>query len=336
MKRHLVLALAVLLAVAACGSSGEPVGSDGSPAVQDSIPPLYAEVDAEIARITPELIEFRDDIHRHPELSFQEERTAAAVAEPLRALGFDVRAGVGGHGVVARLTGGRPGPLVALRADMDAVASTAPDPATDIASVIPGVRHICGHDVHTTVAFGVARALASVRAELTGSVLFVFQPAEERAQGAYRMLEDGAFSGGVPAAIFAFHTAPFEVGHIGTKPGVLLGSRGNAEDIAAGMPGTAPGAVNDPDLEMRTRPVIRAVVGGDNLHVSTSVVPGFSEDFGHFQARTPGVMYWLGVSSEAKGTVGLPHDPDYVADEDAIAVGVRVMSAILLAEMARR
>ncbi len=335
MFRHLFPLICLLLVSAACGSSPDVTDSQVVPGSPDSLPALFSSVDAEITRIEPELIAFRNDLHRHPELSGAEERTAAAVAAALNDAGLTVRTGVGGHGVVAVLAGGRPGPLVALRADMDAVRSNAPDPDTEIASKVPGVRHICGHDVHTTVALGVARSLAAVREEIAGSVMFVFQPAEENVRGALAMLADGVFADGVPAAIFAFHTAPHEVGHIGTKPDVLLGSRGAPEDIAAGLPGTAPGAVNDPELEGRTRPVIRAVVGQENLHVSTTVVPGFSEDFGHFQAVTPGVMYWLGVSNGEKGTRGMPHDPAYVADPGAIRVGVRVMSAILLSELER-
>lgn len=116
---------------------------------------------------------------------------------------------------------------------------------------------------------------------------------------------------------------------IGRVPAQCINRLANAP----GRPGTAPGAVNDPDLEARTRPVIRAVVGDEGLGVSTEVVPGFSEDFGHFQAVTPGVMYWLGVSNSASGTVGMPHSPDYFADEGAIRVGARVMSAVILNEL---
>lgn len=327
----LLLAIGLLMAL---GCNSEPADSTGGgAAAPDTLPPLFARVAAEAARIEPEIVALRRDLHRHPELSGAESRTAALVAEPLRALGFAVRTGVGGHGVVARLTGGRPGPLVAVRADMDAFPSTAPDPVSEIASTTPGVRHICGHDLHTAVALGTARALASVREDLAGSVLFLFQPSEERATGARAMLNAGAFEDGVPAAVFAFHTAPLEVGEIGTKPGVMLGARGTPEQIAAGTPGTAPGVTNDPELEGRLRPVIRAVVGEANLHVSTSVVPGFSEDFGHFQARTPGVMYWLGVSNTPAGTAGMPHSADYVADERALLVGMRVMSAVVLASL---
>jgi len=168
-----------------------------------------------------DLIDVRRDIHRHPELSGQEERTAALVADRLRALGMEVETGVGGYGVVAVLRGGQPGPVVAYRADMDAVRDNSPDPVP-FRSEVPGVRHICGHDIHTTVTLGVAEALASVREALPGTVKFVFQPAEENIQGAKAMIEDGVLDEPAPSAIFAVHTAPLEVGQIGLVEGLGL------------------------------------------------------------------------------------------------------------------
>ena len=173
------------------------------------------EADGRLAHMTTaleeareDLIEVRRDIHRHPEASGQEERTAALVADRLRALGLEVETGVGGHGVVGVLRGGQPGPVVAYRADMDAVRDNSPDPVP-FRSELPGVRHICGHDIHTTVALGVAVALSAVRDELPGTVKFVFQPAEENIQGAKAMIEDGVLEDPAPSAIFAVHTAPW-------------------------------------------------------------------------------------------------------------------------------
>jgi len=185
---------------------------------------LQAAVDNRLFESRDELIAIRRDIHRHPEVSGREERTAGVVAGRLRALGLEVRTGVGGHGVVGLLRGASPGPIVAFRADMDAVASTDPDPV-DFASTVEGVRHICGHDIHTTVGLALAEGMAAIRDELAGSVMFIFQPAEENATGARAMLEDGAFDSLVPDAIFAYHTAPLEVGEVGTKGGVLLAGR---------------------------------------------------------------------------------------------------------------
>jgi len=143
------------------------------------------------------LIEFRRDLHRHPELSGQEERTARVVAERMREAGLDVRTGVGGHGVVAVLRGGRSGPVVAFRADMDAIPSTGPDPV-EFASVDADVRHGCGHDMHVAVAVGIAETFATFRDEMRGTVKFIFQPAEENAEGAAAVIEDGAMQNPKP------------------------------------------------------------------------------------------------------------------------------------------
>ena len=132
----------------------------------------------QLESVRQELIDVRRDIHRHPEVSGQEERTAGIVAARLRDLGLEVRSGIGGHGVVGVLRGGQAGPGVAFRADMDAVYSSAPDPVP-FASETPGVRHICGHDIHTTVALGIAEALTAIRDDLPGTAVFIFQPAEE-------------------------------------------------------------------------------------------------------------------------------------------------------------
>jgi amidohydrolase len=171
-----------------------------------------------------DFISLRRQIHQHPELSGAESRTAATIAGRMTAAGLDVQTGVGGHGVVAILRGARPGPLVAYRADMDAVRSGDPDPV-EFRSATPGVRHICGHDVHTAIAVAVAEALASVRAGLRGSVMFIFQPAEETATGARAMLEAGLFASETPVAIFGLHTSPLEVGTFGVRSGAMMAAR---------------------------------------------------------------------------------------------------------------
>src|SRR6266852_3421304 len=125
------------------------------------------------------LIEQRRDFHMHPELSNREERTSRIVAERLRALGLDnVKTGVGKYGVVALLKGSKPGPVVAVRADMDAlpIQETIDVPYK---SLTPGVKHACGHDAHTTIELGVAEVLSKMRNQISGTVKFLFQPAEE-------------------------------------------------------------------------------------------------------------------------------------------------------------
>jgi amidohydrolase len=196
-----------------------------TPVPPDSIrDPTFRRVSEHLGRLEPELVAFRRDLHRHPELSGEEARTARAVADRLRAAGLRVRTDVGGHGVVAVLEGGRPGPVVAFRADLDAVASRAPDPV-EFRSVIPGVRHICGHDLHTTIGVALGLALAAVRQDLAGTVMLIFQPAEERATGARAMLADGVFLERRPVAIFALHAAPLESGTLAARPGGMMAGR---------------------------------------------------------------------------------------------------------------
>jgi amidohydrolase len=171
------------------------------------------------------LIETRRDFHQHPELSNHEERTARIVADKLRALHFDeVRTNLAGHGVVALLKGAKPGPVVALRADMDALPI---NETMDVPykSLVPGVKHACGHDAHTAIALGVAEVLSGMRDQIHGSVKFLFQPAEEapptdHPQGAALMIQEGALENPTPAAIFGLHTTTeIDAGKIGYRSG---------------------------------------------------------------------------------------------------------------------
>src|ERR1700730_13628195 len=180
--------------------------------------------------LRPKLIEQRRDFHMHPELSNREERTSRVVAERLRALGLDeVKTGVGKYGVVALLKGSRSGPVVAVRADMDAlpIQETIDVPYK---SQTPGVKHACGHDVHTTVELGVAEVLSKMRDQIAGSIKFIFQPAEEGAPpgeegGASLMIQEGALENPRPSAIFGLHTMPgIEAGQIGYHSGAAMAS----------------------------------------------------------------------------------------------------------------
>jgi amidohydrolase len=184
-------------------------------------PAVKEKINRQLSDRKSSLIDLRRDLHRHPEPSGQEERTARVVADRLRAIGLEVREGVGGFGVIGILRGQKPGPVVAYRADMDAVQSDAPDPVA-FTSETPGIRHICGHDVHTTIAIGIAEVLAELRTELPGTVKFIFQPAEENAEGARAVIADGALEQPAPAAIFAVHCAPLELGQIASCEGMIL------------------------------------------------------------------------------------------------------------------
>lgn len=175
------------------------------------------------------MVEQRRDFHMHPELSNREERTSRLVAERLRAMGLDeVKTGVGKYGVVALLKGSKPGPVVAVRADMDAlpIQETIDVPYK---SLVPGVKHACGHDVHTTVELGVAEVLSKMRDQISGSIKFIFQPAEEGAPlgeegGARLMIKEGALENPRPSAIFGLHTGAFEVGQIAYHSGPAMAS----------------------------------------------------------------------------------------------------------------
>src|SRR6058998_2436321 len=148
-----------------------------------------------------ELIETRRDLHAHPELAFEEVRTARIVAERLRALGLEVRTGVGRTGVLATVRGKRPGKTVLLRADMDAL-PIQEENETPYRSQNPGKMHACGHDCHTSVLLGVAKQLARPAAIPHGAVKLCFQPAEETGGGALAMIADGVLEDPRPEAAF--------------------------------------------------------------------------------------------------------------------------------------
>ncbi|MDH3743708.1 MAG: amidohydrolase [Acidobacteriota bacterium] len=193
------------------------------------------DVDRAIAASLPKLIDIRHRIHANPELGNREVETAALVAHELRRLGLEVEEDVGLTGVVGVLEGGLPGPVVAVRADMDALPVTE---ETDLAfrsvkrglylGQEVGLAHACGHDIHTSVVLGVAAALAPNRQELAGTVKFIFQPAEEgpppgEPGGAKRMLDEGAFGVPTPKVIFGLHSWPsLEIGTVGWAAGPTM------------------------------------------------------------------------------------------------------------------
>jgi len=299
-------------------------GLFGAPAVFDQVSAdVHKRIAAHVQSNEAEFIAVRRDIHRHPELSGSEVRTAGLVAERLKVLGLTVRTSVGGHGVVGVLTGGRPGPLVAYRADMDAVTSIQPDPAA-FKSEVPGVRHICGHDVHVAIGLGLASALASVRRDLPGRVMFIFQPSEERASGARAMLDDGLFKDATPVAVFGLHASPLEVGRITSKAGQMMFA--NA---------IAPGVTNDAALYKSAIRDLMAVVGNDAFTELNAPPAGFSEDFGDYQKRTSGVFFFLGLSNTARGIRALPHSADFNVDEESISFGIRAMAAVVVGRLQR-
>ena len=213
---------------------------------------LQAAIDAAAVALTPQLIAWRRDLHQHPELGNREVRTAGIVAAHLRTLGLDeVRTGVAHTGVVGLLKGARPGPVVALRADMDAlpVAEQVDVPfASKVRSSYNGeevgVMHACGHDTHTAILMTVASVLAGLRNQLAGSVKFIFQPAEEgppegERGGAELMIAEGALANPEPEVIFGLHvTSNMPTNVIGLRSGPLMASAGTEpeNDIHASRP----------------------------------------------------------------------------------------------------
>ncbi|MDP9135229.1 MAG: amidohydrolase, partial [Actinomycetota bacterium] len=202
---------------------------------------LHREIDRRVQAVTAKVVAWRRDIHQHPELSNREVRTAKVVADHLRALGLEVRTGVARTGVIGVLRGGKPGPVVALRADMDAL-PVSEEVSVPFASKVMaeyngqkvGVMHACGHDAHTAMLMGAAEVLAGMRNQLPGTVVFVFQPAEEQPPpgeegGADLMVSEGALDRPKVDAIFGLHVLPLPRGEIQWRAGGIMASSDRLE-----------------------------------------------------------------------------------------------------------
>lgn len=413
LQRAILLVLAMFLVACAPATVDEPQATQRS---------LFAAASTAANAAAPELIGFRRDLHQYPELAGSEVRTARKLTDALTKLGLPVQTGVGGHGVVALVNGARPGPMVAFRADMDAVAGAANDDVS-YRSRVEGVHHICGHDIHTAVGLGLATALTAIQDELPGQVMLIFQPAEEAGTGAVAMLSDGVFEQATPKTIFALHSAPLNLGTVAAIPGGMMAGRtaftidirtsdnldakvdavrqrvnelGNITpetmldyqaapfvfiDLFSQPPAqagraTVSGLIMAADLDWRsevnknfqneilaladettdiTVDLTQALEGVNNSETRLDaarraiaalapdikvaslpgVIPAFSEDFGSFQQRSPGVMFFLGVNNPTTGTIGFPHHPDFIADDGAIAVGIDAMLAAVLDALMR-
>jgi len=218
---------------------------------------LQLDIDRRAAAIVEKLTAWRHDIHQHPELSFQEVRTAKLVADHLRSLGLEVRTNVGGNGVVAVLRGGRPGPVVGLRAEMDALPVTEQVDLpfksivrTTYNGVETGVMHACGHDMHVAILMGTAEVLAGMKAELPGTVVFLFQPAEESPPvgGAGPMIADGAMDNPKIDAVFGLHVGPGQIGAVTANIGATTSTADQFRIVVHGRQthGAFPSAGVDP------------------------------------------------------------------------------------------
>lgn len=405
-------------------------------ALSAQTPSLQSRADALARELHPAAIEVRRDLHRNPELGFRETRTAGIVAARLRALKFDeVRTGVGVTGVVGVLKGAKPGPVVAVRADMDAL------PVQEVndvpyKSIVPNVKHACGHDLHTAVALGVAEIMSRLRADLPGTVVFLFQPAEEGdpdggPTGARRVLEAWPLTDPTPVAMFGLHAWPtLKAGVVGYASGAEMASAdrfvativgksahgatphagidpipiaaqavsafqsitsrqtdaqtptvvtigtingGNRFNIVADkvtLTGTVrsldpkgpdvikermetilkgvtssfgatftldyvkttPVTFNEPKLAATSAAALSASLGPENVVVSTPTM--IAEDFAFYQQRIPGFYFFLGVGNPDKGFTALLHTADFDLDEQALLVGMRAISAVVLRALA--
>jgi len=206
----------------------------------------WSKIDQLSSAVAPRVITWRRDIHQHPELGNREFRTAQLVADHLRRLGFEVKTGVAHTGVVGVLQGKKPGPVVALRADMDALpvkeALDLPF-ASKVKATYNGqevsVMHACGHDAHTAVLLGVAEVLSALREQLPGTVKFIFQPAEDSKPdgeegGAELMIREGVLENPKANVIFGLHVLPYPSGTIGYRPGGLMAAVDNFRIMVRG------------------------------------------------------------------------------------------------------
>jgi amidohydrolase len=301
------VATLAILAVARGGGAEDPAEA------------LAREVDGRAAELEAQVIAWRRDIHQYPELSNREFRTADLVAAQLRELGLEVRTGVAHTGVVGVLRGARPGPVVALRADMDALPVTeeldlpfASEQRAVVQGREVGVMHACGHDAHTAILLGATSVLAGLRDQLPGSVVFLFQPAEERPPpgeegGARLMIEEGALEDPRPEAIFALHAVPeLEAGTLGYRSGGAMASsdrmrivvRGRQTHAAYPWRGIDPIAVASrivlaieaiPGRQLDAR--IPALVSVGSIHGGTrhNIIPEEVELVGTIRALDPGM-----------------------------------------------
>lgn len=224
---------------------------------QSIVPDLEQDIRQRAAAIEEKLIAWRRDIHEHPELGEQETRTAGLVAEHLKKLGLEVKTGVAKTGVVALLNGGKPGPVVALRADMDALPVKEPA-GLPFASKQKGkylgrevdVMHACGHDAHTAILMATAEVLTAMKDRLPGTVKFMFQPAEEGPSlyaaftggswGAKQMIKEGVLAEPRPDAVFGLHvTSGLPAGRIGYRAGAAMASADELRIKVTGRQGHA-------------------------------------------------------------------------------------------------
>jgi metal-dependent amidase/aminoacylase/carboxypeptidase family protein len=299
----------------------------------------------------PGLIALRRQIHQNPELAGHEGETAARVAERLRALDLEVHPGVGGHGIVAILRGARPGPVIAYRAELDAVADDEQAPLP-FRSIRPGSAHLCGHDIHIAVAVGIAEILAAERAQMRGTLKLLFQPAEENLLGARAMIAAGALAEPTPREIYAVHAAPAPVGIMGYGPGVgqpgldrfeLVLPRGttveDAEKLAARM--DALSTVHKPNdaaawkvllAQLTAEPSPLADFTWITTHVERGVAPPVIHVFvrtAHDEAYEATRVRVAALAPSARLIIPAPPFPGLLSDAELSTAAVAPLSSVV-------
>ncbi|MGE5560245.1 MAG: M20 metallopeptidase family protein [Chloroflexota bacterium] len=282
--------------------------------------------------IEPELIATRRQLHRHPEIAFEEHWTSAFIADQLEKLGLEVRRNVGRTGVLAVLRGAQAGPTIALRADIDALPVTE-ESGVDFASEIPGRMHACGHDTHITSLLGAARLLTEARAEIKGNVVFLFQPAEELGAGAEAMLADGAFADPKPDMVFGLHNHPeVPIGKVAIKSGPLMAASAVFEIRVTGKGGhgALPHRNIDPIVAASAIVMSLQTIASRNVSPLEPVVV----TVGQFEAGT--AFNIIPATATLRGTFrafdaglysDLPKMIDRIAGETAAAYGATVETA---------
>jgi len=228
-----VAAALLFVSSLAAGASAQPSRASQAGTPASPLDALHARIDKAAEAVLPKVVMWRRDLHAHPELGNREVRTSAFLTEQLRAMGYEVRTGIAKTGLVGVLRGGKPGPVVALRSDIDALPVTE-DTGLPFASTARGeyngrevgVMHACGHDFHMSMLLGAAQVLAGMKADMPGTVKIIFQPAEEGAPageegGAEFMVKEGVLENPKVDAIFGLHVGitPLEAGSISFRPG---------------------------------------------------------------------------------------------------------------------
>ncbi len=271
--------------------------------------------------LTDQMVIWRRDLHRHPELAFEETRTAGIIAAELQRLGLDVQTGVGKTGVVAHLSGASEGPTVLVRFDMDALPITEEND-TDYVSTTPGVMHACGHDGHTAIGLAVARLLTRQRSRIAGTVKLVFQPAEEIARGAQAMIDDGVLRDPKPDVALGLHLwNAMPVGQVGLTAGPMMAGADSFEITIRGQGGhgASPHETRDPLLaathvvnalqsvvSRNINPLDSAVLSVTSFHAGTTmnVIPAEAYLQGTIRSSTAAV-HEVAVSRLRQVTEGI-------------------------------